>query len=147
MNRREKLNKQLNLMIDKAHRALEAARVLLRKEDVGAVSSKSYYAVFHMLQAALLTKELSFSRHLTVMNAFSNQFIKSGIFPKEFSKEIKRLKRNREVGDYEYLKTIQREQAEKDLKSAENIVGAIELYIQNFMTESKEQYTEDDRDN
>lgn len=138
MNRKEKLNKQLNLMIDKAHRSLEAARVLLREEDLGAVSSKSYYAVFHMLQAALLTEELSFSKHLTVINAFSNQFIKKGIFPKEFSKEIKRLKRNREVGDYEYLKVIQKEEAEEDLKSAEKIVGAIELYIENFMKENKD---------
>ncbi len=138
MNRKEKLNKQLNLMIHKAHRSLEAARVLLREEDLGAVSSKSYYAVFHMLQAALLTKELSFSKHLTVINAFSNQFIKKGIFPKEFSKEVKRLKRNREVGDYEYLKVIQKEKAEEDLKSAEKIVGAIELYIENFMKENKD---------
>lgn len=138
MNKKEKLNKQLGLMIQKAHRSLEAARVLFREEDLGAVSSKSYYAVFHMLQAALLTMELSFSKHLTVINGFSNQFIKSGIFPREFSKEIKRLKKNREVGDYEYLKVIQREQAEEDLKSAEKIVGAIELYIENFIKESKD---------
>lgn len=133
MNKKEKLNKQLGLMIRKAHKSLEAARVLFAEEDFGTVSSKSYYAVFHMLQAALLTKGLSFSKHLTVINAFSNQFIKSGVFPREFSKEIKRLKKNREVGDYEYLKAIQKEEAEEDLKSAEKIVGAIELYIENFM--------------
>ncbi|MCK4427828.1 MAG: HEPN domain-containing protein [candidate division Zixibacteria bacterium] len=133
MNKKEKLNKQLSLMICKAHRSLEAAKVLFREEDFGAVSSKSYYAVFHMLQAALLTKGLSFSKHLTVINAFSNQFIKSEIYPREFSKEIKRLKKNREVGDYEYLKAIQKEEAEEDLKSAEKIVSAIELHIENFM--------------
>ena len=133
MNKKEKLNKQLSLMICKAHRSLEAAKVLFREEDFGAVSSKSYYAVFHMLQAALLTKGLSFSKHLTVINAFSNQFIKSGIYPREFSKEIKRLKKNREVGDYEYLKAIQKEEAEEDLKSAEKIVSVIELHIKNFM--------------
>jgi uncharacterized protein (UPF0332 family) len=137
MNRKEKLNKQLNLMISKARRSLEAAKILLREDDFGAVSSKSYYAVFHMLQAALLTKELSFSKHLTVINAFSNQFIKSEIFPQEFSKEIKRLKRNREVGDYEYLRVIQKEEAEEDLKSAEKIVGAIESYIEDFIKENK----------
>ena len=133
MNKKEKLNKQLSLMIRKARRSLEAARVLFGEEDFGVVSSKSYYAVFHMLQAALLTKGLSFSKHLTVINAFSNQFIKSGIYPREFSKEIKRLKKNREVGDYEYLKAIQKEEAEEDLKSAEKMVDAIELHIKNFM--------------
>ena len=133
MNKKEKLNKQLSLMIRKAHASLDAAKILFREEDFGAVSSKSYYAVFHMLQAALLTKGLSFSKHLTVINAFSNQFIKSGIYPREFSKEIKRLKKNREVGDYEYLKAIQKEEAEEDLKSAEKIVSVIELHIKNFM--------------
>jgi uncharacterized protein (UPF0332 family) len=88
MNKKEKLNRQLGLMLDKAHRSLEAAKVLLHEEDFGAVSAKSYYAVFHMLQAVLLTKGLSFSKHLTVINVFSNQFIKHGIFPREFSKEL-----------------------------------------------------------
>jgi len=137
MNKKEKLNKQLSLMIQKAHRSLEGGKVLLREEDCGAVSSKSYYAVFHMLQAVLLTKELSFSKHLAVINAFSNQFIKTGIFPREFSKEIKRLKKNREVGDYEYLRVIQKEEAEEDLKSAEKIVDAIEAYIENFVKENQ----------
>ncbi len=137
MNKKEKLNRQLGLMISKAHRSVEAAKILFREKDFGAVSSKSYYAVFHMLQAALLTKELSFSKHLTVINAFSNQFIRSGIFPKEFGKEIKRLKRNREVGDYEYLRVIQKEEAEEDLKSAERITGAIESHIEDFIKENK----------
>jgi uncharacterized protein (UPF0332 family) len=137
MNKKEKLNKQLSLMIGKAHTSLDAAKVLLREEDFGAVSSKSYYAVFHMVQAALLTKGLSFSKHLTVINAFSNQFIRTGTFPREFSKKIKRLKRNREVGDYEYMKIIQKEEAKEDLKSAEKMVDAIESYIVSFMQESK----------
>lgn len=137
MNKREKLNKQLGLMIRKAHRSLEAARVLFEEEDFGAVSAKSYYAVFHVLQAALLTKGLSFSKHLAVINSFSNQFIKTETFPREFSKEIKRLKKNREVGDYEYLKVIQQEEAEEDLKSAGRIVGSIESYIEDFMKENK----------
>ncbi len=55
---------------------------------------------YNAIEAMLLTKQLSFSKHAGVIAAFNQHFIKPGVFPKEFSKMLERLFRNRQTGDY-----------------------------------------------
>jgi len=50
---------QLRAMVHKAERALKATQHHLEEGDYDFASSKAYYATFHMLQAALLTKQLT----------------------------------------------------------------------------------------
>ena len=98
----EVLRNQLQAMIDKSQRALGAAREHLHKGDADFASSKAYYAVFHMMQAVLLTKEKTYSKHAGVISGFSEHFIKSGIFPTKYGEMIQRLRKDRELGDYGY---------------------------------------------
>lgn len=116
-------------MIKKSDKALNTARSNFNIGDYEAVSSKAYYAVFHIMQAALLTKGLSFSKHSGVIGGFSKEFIKSGVFPKEFSKKIRSLLKDREIGDYSYLLTIEKKQAKKDIETAQEIIRAVKAYL------------------
>lgn len=125
----EALKRQIKAVVEKARRSLEAAKVLYGKGSFEAASSRAYYAVFHMMQATLLTKELSYSKHSGVISGFSKHFIKSGTFPLEFGKEIRSLRKDREIGDYEYEITISKETAEGDILSAEKIANTIEAYL------------------
>jgi len=77
-----------------------AGKPLAKCEMKTASSSRAYYAVFHIMQAALLTKNLTYKKHSGVISAFSKQFIKTGIFPKEFARYIKSLRSDRETSDY-----------------------------------------------
>ena len=70
------LRQQLQAMTDKAKRALRAARKHLAERDADFASSKAYYAVFHLMQAALLTKERTYSKHAGMISGFSEHFIK-----------------------------------------------------------------------
>ncbi|MCK4352039.1 HEPN domain-containing protein [candidate division WOR-3 bacterium] len=119
----------LNTIIQKSHRALEAAKIHLKNGDYDFASSKAYYAVFYMMEAGLITKKLSFSKHSAVISAFNQYFIKQGIFPKEFSKKIGNLFKERQIGDYEYELAIAQEEAREDIKNANEIVKAIEEYL------------------
>lgn len=119
-------------MIKKSSRSLDAARVLFEHKNFEATSSKAYYAVFHILQAVLLTKNFSFSKHSGVISAFSKYFIKEGIFPKDFGSKIKNLLKDREIGDYEYFSHITSEQAETDLKNAKEIIKEVKKYLADF---------------
>jgi uncharacterized protein (UPF0332 family) len=119
-------------MIKKSSRALDAARILFEHNNFEAASSKAYYAVFHILQAVLLTKSLSFSKHSGVISAFSKYFIKEGIFSEDFGRIIKDLRKNREIGDYDYFHYISSEQAKTDFKNAEDIIKAIKKYLSDF---------------
>jgi len=122
----------MDAMIKKSSRALDAARILFEHNDFEAASSKAYYAVFHILQAILLTKNLSFAKHSGVISAFSKYFIKEGMFPEDFGRKIKDLRKDREIGDYDYFCHISSEQAKIDLKNAEEVIKAIKKYLAGF---------------
>ncbi len=99
MDERESLKAQLQPMLQKASRSMMAAEKHIEEGDYDFASSRAYYAVFYALEAVLLTKSLAFSKHSAVIAAFNQHFIKTGVFPKEFSRFISRLFRERETGD------------------------------------------------
>ena len=102
----EELENQLRVMMDKSRKTIKAAKDLLEHEDYDSASSRAYYSVFYVLEALLLTRELSFSKHSGVLSAFSKYFVKEGVFPKEFAAKINNLKEDRETGDYDYFAAI-----------------------------------------
>ena len=131
MKRDAELSKQIKIMMDKAKNSLGVARQLHEQRHYNDAASKSYYAVFHSLQAILLTKGLSFSKHSAVLSAFNKEFIYSGGFAKDFYAKIIRLFKDRQIGDYEYTKEIDRESSETDVADTEIIINAIEEYLKN----------------
>lgn len=100
MNEHKGLSEQLQRMIRKAFRSLKAAQRHIEESDYDFASSRAYYAAFYAIEAVLLTKCLSFSKHAGVISAFNRHFVKTAVFPKEFSKIISRLFRERQAGDY-----------------------------------------------
>ena len=132
MTDQEALKSQLQAMIQKGQRSLRAARDHLGKGDSDFASSKAYYAVFHLMQAALLTKQKTYSKHAGVISGFSEHFIKTGIFPAAFGEAIQRLRKDRELGDYAYQLSLSREEAERDVKTASEIVERLVAYLRPF---------------
>ena len=92
--------KEAKALVERARRYLKSAEMLLRDRDFKSSVSRTYYAMFYCAQAALLTKELSFSSHKGVISAFGEHFVKTGIFPKEMGRELNRAFEKRQVGDY-----------------------------------------------
>jgi uncharacterized protein (UPF0332 family) len=97
---REELKEQIQSIIKKAIRSIKAAKRLIGDEDYDFASSRLYYAVYYAMEAVLLTKNLTSSKHTGIISQFNQFFVKEGIFPKNFSKIISRLFRERQVGDY-----------------------------------------------
>ena len=134
MTDQEALQKQLKAMIQKSERSLRAAKEHLQKEDPDFASSKAYYSIFHLMQAALLTKNRTYSKHAGVISGFSQEFIKTGIFPVQFSESIQRLRKDRELGDYGYQLNVTLEEASQDVASADEIAASIRKYLQPFVS-------------
>ncbi len=97
-----KLTKKLREIMNKSRRSLEDAILLNKKGSYDSAASLAYYAVFHAIQALLLTKGLAFSKHSQVKGAFNKNFIHTGILPKNFTRIIERLFKDRHIGDYAY---------------------------------------------
>ena len=134
MTDQEALRQQLQAMVEKSGRALRAAKEHLAHGDADFASSKAYYAVFHLMQAALLTKERTYSKHAGVISGFSEQFIKPGVFAASFGEAIQRLRKDRELGDYGYQLSVSPEEAAGDVKTANEIVDALLKYLQPFIS-------------
>ena len=134
MTDQEALRQQLRAMIQKGERSLRAAKEHLVKNDADFASSKAYYAVFHLMQAALLTKQKTYSKHAGVISGFSEQFIKTGVFPTTFGEAIQRLRKDRELGDYGYQLNVTVEEAQRDVKAASEIVERLVTYLQPFIS-------------
>ncbi len=121
---------QLKRIKAKSRQTYNTAYNLIEFGDYESAVSRAYYAVFYMLEALLLTKGLSYSKHSAVISAFSKYFIKEGVFPAEFAKKVKKLRKNREIGDYDYYKNISKKGAQKNIKNAKIIINKIEDYLQ-----------------
>ncbi len=89
----------------------------------------SPYAAFYAMEAIFLTKNLVFSKQGAVIGTFNKHFIKQGIFPKEFSKLITRIFRERHIGDYEFDLSIGENEAKEYLEHTEKIVTNITSYL------------------
>lgn len=134
MTDQEALREQLKAMIGKSERTLRAAKEHLEKKDSDFASSKAYYAVFHLMQAALLTKGRSYSKHAGVISGFSEVFIRTGTFPAKFGEGIQRLRKDRELGDYGYQLNVTFEEASQDIETADGITSALLKYLRPFIS-------------
>jgi uncharacterized protein (UPF0332 family) len=63
---------EYQLIVRKAIRSIDAARRNFDDKDYDFASSRAYYAAFYVMQAALLTKGLSFSKHIRTHSFFSD---------------------------------------------------------------------------
>lgn len=121
--------KEIKSLIERAKKYIKSAEMLLKEEDYESSVSRTYYALFYSTQAILLTKNLSFSSHKGVISAFGEHFVKSGILPKEMSRELNRAFEKRQIGDYEYQFIISKDEAEEILAKGKKFIAQIIQYL------------------
>ncbi len=73
-------------IIEKSESAIEEAEILLKANKSNASASRAYYSVYYAARGILLLEDISPKTHQGVLSAFSNHYIKTGIFPRRFSK-------------------------------------------------------------
>jgi uncharacterized protein (UPF0332 family) len=121
--------KETTALIKRAIRYLRSAEILLRDKDYESAVSRTYYAMLYSAQAAMLTKNLSFSSHKGIISAFGEFFVKTHIFPKTMAKELNRAFEKRQIGEYEYTFVISNREAEQILQSGKEFVNTIARWL------------------
>lgn len=112
--------------LSSAEERLKAARLLLERQMYADSVSRSYYAVFQAARAVLATKELDSRKHSGIIGLFNQQFVKTGILPKDYGKILKSAKDLRQAGDYDDFFLVSREEA---LSAVENASRFIREYF------------------
>lgn len=121
--------KEIESLVKRAKRYIKSAEVLLKDGDYESSVSRTYYAMLYCAQAALLSKNLSFSSHKGVISAFGKHFIKTDILAKEMSRELNRAFEKRQLGDYGHTFVITKVEAEGILKNGKKFVDKIIQYL------------------
>lgn len=122
--------KETIALLQRAERYLKSAELLLNDGDHESAVSRTYYAMFYATQALLLTKNLSFSSHKSVLTMFGEYFVKTGIFPREMGRELNRAFAKRQIGDYTHTFVISSNEAHQLLEAGQRFIVKVEQYLQ-----------------
>jgi len=121
---------ELEAMLAKAQRMLDAAQAALRDAFLETATSRGYYAAFHAIQALLKSIDQAYSSHAGVAGAFHREFVKKGIFPPDLGKSLTRLARHREAADYSYRPRMDMDEVREDVQRAARILKSIRGYLE-----------------
>ena len=116
--------------LERAHEALQEARILLAEGYANTFVNRVYYACFYAVTALLLTKDLSSARHVGVRALFHQNFVKPGAIAIDLGQLYDTLFRSRQKGDYADLVHFKSEEVGLWLEQAESSVKTIESRIQ-----------------
>jgi len=110
-------------LIKKASDSIEAARMMKAQAFHDFSVSRSYYAMFYLAEAFLLSKELSFSKHSAVIAAFGQHFVKTNLVPQKFHRYLLDSQEDRLSGDYDFRSRITEADAGKQILRAEEFLA------------------------
>ena len=121
--------KEVKLLLEKSLRAIKSSELLLNENDYETSISRSYYAMFYAAEALLLTKNLKFSSHKSVISLFGQHYVKTGILKLEHGKNFSKAFEKRIISDYDFMITITKDQAQQSLLWAKEFTDDIKRYL------------------
>jgi len=122
-------NTLISYRFERSQEALNAAELLFKNNMLTSSMNRIYYAMFYAVQALLLVTGASFSKHGQVKGYFNKEYIKTGIFPKEFGKLYNEVFDYRQKFDYVDLKVPTEFIVNNYLKKSANFVNKVKDYV------------------
>lgn len=121
--------------LDKAKNTLSDAKIYIDKASLNSTVNRTYYAMFYSVNALLLTKGLSSSKHSGIRALLNREFVNKGLVEKEMGKFYSDMFDSRQEGDYRDFVKFEKEDVNEWLKMAEDFIGKIEELILNIIKE------------
>jgi len=116
---------QMERLLDKARRDVPSAKQSLQHGDYDMAVSRAYYAMFHAAKAALIPTGATSSKHRGTIQAFWEQFVKTGRVEARYHGMCNDAFQHRLIGDYSSDIVVTREEAEHVIKNAEEFLRAV----------------------
>jgi len=128
------ISSEIQHFLDLADESHEVAGKLIEMGHARFSAAQSYYTIFYLAQAMLLSKGLTFSSHSAVMAAYGKEFAKTGTLDPKFHRYIIDAQERRQVGHYGgQHEDVTDEQARESLRWAEEFKQAVEAYLNNLI--------------
>ena len=121
--------------LEQAAESLTAGRVLLELELLRPSVNRSYYAMFYSVLALLTTRQEETSKHGRAIALFDKEFVKAGVFSKEFSRWLHEAFDLRQRSDYSPQFQVMDEDARRILNQASSFVNEIKAKLSAMASE------------
>ena len=120
--------------LEKAEKCLSSAKALVQLEDYCSAVNRSYYSIFHGIRGLLALDGVDFSKHSGVIAYFQKNYVKSGIFEKEYSKILTEAFEIRSESDYDDYYIIAKEDAEIQIQNSQFFINGIMEYVNTIIS-------------
>jgi uncharacterized protein (UPF0332 family) len=127
---KEKREALIRYRIEQADESLESAKLLLDNGKYRPSVSRAYYAMFYAVLALLTKESLHTRKHSGVIAVFNREFVKKGLFDKDFSRWLQEAFDMRQRADYRELFTISHERSKDILEHAYKFVAEVKSRIE-----------------
>lgn len=118
-----------NYRIEKAKTCLKASKILLDDECYSDSANRSYYAIFHSINAVNALDNVGFKKHSGVLSNFNLKYIKTSIIEKEFGRIANMAFEIRKDNDYTDFYVASKKEVIDQYENAAMFVNRIEKYI------------------
>jgi len=118
--------------MQRAEESFRAAEIMYEKNMLSFAMNRIYYSMFYAVQAALILKDVSFSKHGQVKAYLNRELVKTGIIPISLGRIYNKAFEYRQKFDYVDF-------AEPDLDLVESYLKEARV----FLDEIKNTFTED----
>jgi uncharacterized protein (UPF0332 family) len=129
----ENIQALVTYRLEQADESLEAARILLGNNLIRPSVNRAYYAMFYAVLALLAQGKKETSKHSGAIALFDRDFVKQGIFQKEYSRWLHDAFDLRQRSDYAAEYHASPEDAESTLNNAETFVAKVKDVLSRAM--------------
>ena len=129
----ENIQALVTYRLEQADESLEAARTLLDKNLIRPSVNRAYYAMFYAVLALLAQGKKETSKHSGAIALCDRDFVKQGIFKKEYSRWLHDAFDLRQRSDYAAEYHVSPEDAESTMKNAETFVAKVKNVLTRAM--------------
>ena len=129
--------KQIELRLTLARDKLGVARELFQNAHYNDAVSKAYYAMFYASKAVLLALGEDPHRHKGVVTFFGEKIAKVGLTDPRYGRTLANAQRLREDADYNEQYFATREEADRAIRDAEDLVREAQVILAKIHVEKR----------
>lgn len=117
--------------IERAIDEYETAKLLFDNNRLKAANNRAYYSIYYSLTAVLCLEPIAFKKHKDTLAYFNKNYVHGGKFPPEIGRAVEKAAKIRHASDYDEFYIASREEAARQMDTAEKLIHLVEEYVQN----------------
>ena len=127
---------------ERANKILKVSKRDLEYGDYNESVSRSYYAIFYALLSVTELDGFESAKHSGIISYFTFTYLRTKVLEGKLSKLIDSAFKLRHNADYECFFTVSKDNAQKQINDAEEIINIIHPYLKSRWLEMEEKINE-----